>query len=299
MKFYPGNIPYEMRNNKNWVLFKKEDNPETNHPKKIMISVTGPKYHLAKSTEAKDWTTFDNAYYKLRRSNYDGMVYCLDKGIVFIDIDNSIDEYGNLSPIALEMLELFPNTYAERSCSGKGIHIFIKGKLPENSMKRNDSLGLEMYDTKRFACMTGDIISTTYKLKEYSEKIIEVAKKYLGEKEVLTPRFSTQEISMEDSEILSKAFNSKVGEKIERLYNGDFSDYPSQSNADLAFMTYLSFYTNNPNQLDSIMRSSGLYRDKWDEYRGDTTYGQMTINHALCSCKNMYKPKKTKQVEMY
>ena len=296
--FYPKNIPLEMRKNKNWVLFKKIDNPKnSNHPLKMMISLEG-RWHKAKSTDNKDWSTFTKTLQTLNRTNFDGMAYVLDQDIVFIDVDNSIDEDGNLSSLACELLETFPNTYAEKSCSGRGIHIFLKGKLDINSMKRNDSIGLEIYDSKRFCCMTGDIISQTKEICDYQDKLNKITNKYLGKRETISLDNIRQPISLNNNEILKKALNSKVGYKISKLYQGDYSDYPSRSNADMALMNYLAFYTKDPNQLDLIMRSSGLYREKWDEKRGNTTYGRITINHAIAYCKNSYEGKH-KSIEMY
>jgi putative DNA primase/helicase len=67
------------------------------------------------------------------------------------------------------------------------------------------------------------------------------------------------------------------------LYQGDWTRlYGSQSEADLALVGLLAdFIGNNPEQIDRIFRKSKLYRDKWDELRGDLTYGEMTINKAL------------------
>ncbi len=48
-------------------------------------------------------------------------------------------------------------------------------------------------------------------------------------------------------------------------------------------MLYLKFYTyGNPEQMDRLFRQSKLYEiSKWDESRGDSTYGQETIKKAL------------------
>jgi putative DNA primase/helicase len=62
---------------------------------------------------------------------------------------------------------------------------------------------------------------------------------------------------------------------------GDDRDYPSPSEADLALCDILAFYTQNSAQIDRIFRRSGLLREKWDESRGESTYGGMTIQKAL------------------
>ena len=58
---------------------------------------------------------------------------------------------------------------------------------------------------------------------------------------------------------------------------GDYSDYPSQSEADLALCNKLAFWCgNNPEQIDRLFCQSKLYRKKWDEKHGAKKYGEMT-----------------------
>ena len=292
------NILAEMKGSPQWVLYVKEKTPEGEHPRKQMISVRENHWHKAKSTDPNDWAGFDEAYSCLRKSRYDGMAYVLTEGLVFIDIDDSIDQEGNLSKLAEYFLAEFPLTYAERSCSGRGIHIFLKGSLPKDSMKRNDDIGLECYEKKRFCCMTGDLISKTSDLYDYSERFQVIASKMLKRKEPEHPHIIVTPLSMSNKEVLDRAFHSRSGSRIARLYAGDISDYPSHSNADMAFLSHMAFWTRNLAQLDSLMRSSGLYRPKWDEKRGDLTYGEITIASALRLCGKVYEGKK-QNIERY
>ena len=76
----------------------------------------------------------------------------------------------------------------------------------------------------------------------------------------------------------------KNGEKFQSLYNGEYESlgYCSHSEADLAFCSYLAFWTNlDPEKMDEIFRKSKLMRTKWDEFHGTKTYGQITIEKAL------------------
>jgi primase-polymerase (primpol)-like protein len=72
-------------------------------------------------------------------------------------------------------------------------------------------------------------------------------------------------------------------DKLSRLWAGDFSEYINDQNrADLALCLILLRLTNDdPDRADRLFRLSGLMRDKWDEKRGNKTYGQLTINRAL------------------
>lgn len=288
MRFFDRNIPLELKDRRQWVAYFKKTEPGSSHVGKVMIS---PKtYRHAKSNDPSGWTDFYNAY--LFASSYghmDGLALVLTEGFVFVDIDHSIDENGQLSPLALKLLDEFPGTYAERSCSGRGIHILMKGRLPKDCMKRNDEIGLEMYDTKRFCCITGDVIAGRNTLLDYGGKVEQVANALMGRKVVNTaPKPTYGHPTGSDQEIIERALRSKSGHKFSKLYGGDFTGYPSRSSADLALVSMVAFYTQDPLQIDRIFRSSGLFREKWDSPRGDTTYGMMTIMTSLSNTRRVY-----------
>ena len=90
-------------------------------------------------------------------------------------------------------------------------------------------------------------------------------------------------------EIIDKAMKSANGEKFRKLYNGDFSDYSSQSEADFAFCNLLAFWCGGDIQkMDEIYRSSGLMRDKWDRKTANSTYGKLTMQKAVSGCNQFY-----------
>lgn len=81
-----------------------------------------------------------------------------------------------------------------------------------------------------------------------------------------------------DRELLDRAFAARNGARMEALYRGDTSAYGGdRSRADLALCRMLAFWTEDPEQLDRLVRGSGLYRRKWE--RED--YRQRTIETAL------------------
>ena len=132
-------------------------------------------------------------------------------------------------------------------------------------------------------------------LNQYLKTKTDINKKYLGEAPVKVeiPRI---EPTMSDIELINRIRESKQARKFDELYSGNISGYPSPSNADFAFVRLLVFWTQDRKQIDSIFRSSGLMRDKWDKKIGDSTYGDITINNALSSYSRTYK---VKQNEMY
>lgn len=274
------NIPEELRVLPNWACYKSYQAKDGKH-KKIIISPKDGKF--AKSNEPNTWADFETAKRYCLRYRYAGLTFALTKGITFIDIDHAIDKATGeiVSPEGRQLLSLLPDTFAERSVSGTGIHILVKGNLPENALKRNDAKGLEMYDSYRFICMTGDLISSTVQLKDCSDTIKEINYKFIGKRKEYAPTYI--QATKSDSELLDAILNSRQGEKFRRLYDGGINEYPSHSNADFALCSILAWWTSDASQIDRLFRNSGLYRDKWDRHLGGSTYGMITIENALRS----------------
>lgn len=64
-----------------------------------------------------------------------------------------------------------------------------------------------------------------------------------------------------------------------RLFNGDKSTYENDhSSADLGLINQLSKLGFNAEEADLVFRVSKLYRNKWDEFRGEQTYGELTLS---------------------
>jgi len=65
------------------------------------------------------------------------------------------------------------------------------------------------------------------------------------------------------------------------LFHGDITKYEGDhSAADLALIGYFSRQGLSPSEADQVFRGSKLYRPKWDEMRGNKTYGEITIGKA-------------------
>ena len=105
-------------------------------------------------------------------------------------------------------------------------------------------------------------------------------------------------VDLSDQEILKRMFSSKGGDRKQRLYEGDSSmwgspdtDYPSQSEADMALVHTLAFWTGkDPDRMNALFKQSGLYREKWDHrhYASGATYGDVAIARALLRVDDYY-----------
>ena len=207
----------------------------------------------------------------------DGLAFVLTEGIVFVDIDEYEQKSDEVKNVLMALCDEL-DTYTETSVSGKGIHFLCKGKLPENARKRRDEYGLEMYDTLRFVCITGNVLGEKKPLADLSDKIGDINLRYMGKPIEPKPAIRRQ-ATQTDKTIIERISKSVQGEKFKRLYSGDWSGYTSQSSADYAFVRMLTIWTQDESQIDSIFRSSGLYREKWDKHGG--YYGRRTIQKAL------------------
>jgi putative DNA primase/helicase len=284
-------IPEVLKSRPQWVAWKWETKGDDGKPTKPPYNIKTGK--LAKSTDSATWAKFSEVVAALKHG-FDGIGYVLtpDDEIVFIDIDHAIDsETGKLADEAQELVDRF-DSYTEISVSGGGLHIFVRGKI--NGLRRKKG-NFEIYDSKRFFTVSGahlqdtpaeilprqDAIDGFYADKFADADDYGEAKWKVSHPNLLA-KTDRQSDAMSDQEVIKKAESAKNGEKFSRLFwDGDTSDYASQSEADLALCDELYFWCgDNPQQIDRIFRRSILYRPKWDEMHGTRTYGEMTIAKA-------------------
>lgn len=289
-------IPYELKELDQWCCFKIEEVENGRKTKRPYNPLTN---NMAKSNDETTWVSFEEAVNNL--NGYDGIGFFFVEPYVGIDLDkvgNEIEEYLN-NPDTDNIISEFINvleTYAEVSPSGTGIHLITKGELPKKGRRRGN---VEIYDKGRFFTMTGKQIGGYNGINndEYGQLNF-LHNKYIAKQE---PDINNQNLSggngndLTVEQIIDIAKKSKNSLRFTTLYEGDWEQfYSSQSEADLAFANDLAFWTaRDPKKMDDIFRKSNLYRDKWDEKRGEETYGNITINTAIESCQNEFVPETT------
>lgn len=95
-------------------------------------------------------------------------------------------------------------------------------------------------------------------------------------------------ITLEDVELLEKARNARngAGERFRKLYDqGDFHDFPSQSEADLDLHRMLAFWTAwDRERVERLFRDSALMREKYNR----TNYREPTISAAIAATRRAY-----------
>ena len=110
----------------------------------------------ASSTCSTTWSSYQYAEKQVQHGRYDHLGFVFnDNGIVGVDIDDGYDQEGLLSPLASDIIGVC-KSYTERSRSGRGFHILVKGDLPFKG--KNNRNGVEIYKTARYFIMTGDTL---------------------------------------------------------------------------------------------------------------------------------------------
>lgn len=295
-------VPIELQNLKQWVCWEARSNGKRVNKVPVMPNT---RRNLNINIRS-NWLTFEEAIHACQTFKLDGIgfVFTSEDSYVGIDIDHCVDENGDLTPFAMEIVKKM-GSYTELSPSGKGIHIICKGILPQGRNK-NETLGLEIYDRNRFFTITGKIVEGYSEIQERTVEIIQIFNSYLARKMPNDatydhPRYMNSSVpqnqrQQSDStmvmEILSRMKNNQ---KIMDLYRGNWQPYyETQNQADLALCNALAFITGrNKALMDQIFRESGLYRKKWDEihFSNGTTYGEATLQKAIDSCYVIYVPK--------
>lgn len=288
-------VPIELKSLRRWLGFKVEGKEDGKTTKRPYNAINGK---LARVNDALTWTTFNYALNGCVKYGFDGLGFVLGDGIFGVDLDNHPDKDG-VCPLSDEDFKIFSqefistlDSYSELSQSGKGIHIICYGKLPEGNRRKGC---VEMYDSGRFFAFTGNVVHNT-PINDREEQVKPLWEKYvrtpMNENEPKRQRVvSNIELELSDDEIIERALQSKNGDKFYRYYHdGDISmENNDQSASDLAFCNILAFWCNgNKSQMDRIFRNSALMRSKWDEYRGEKTYGEITLDKAIQTVSNGY-----------
>ena len=134
----------------------------------------------ASSVNPETWCDFETAEKAVNDGIYDHIGFVFNNnGIVGIDIDCGFDSDGFLSDVGIDIMRVC-HSYTEKSRSGRGVHILLKGDLPFKG--KNNGQGVEIYKSNRYFIVTGQkLIYDT--MIENQQAIDYVVKKYFPEAE--------------------------------------------------------------------------------------------------------------------
>ena len=260
-------IPEELRELNQWVCWKinNRDGKQT----KVPCDPISGKF----LDPSKKVYSFNQVCQCVQGFNGIGF-YFNGSGISGIDLDHCIDDSGNISHDARQIIEKL-NSYTEYSPSGKGFHILLKGKLQTGS--RNKQGKYEAYSDRRYFTVTGNIFENRNTVSLRQEELEWFVETYIQ------PNNSSQ-----SDEIIKLIQRSKNADKFNRLMNGDISEYCNDdSKADAGLLSILAFFTKkNRILMEEIFNMSKLaQREKWTKRKD---YRNRTITNAIESTKEVY-----------
>jgi len=258
-------IPQRMREMTHWVAWREETRITGNTVDKTKPPINPHDGERASPTDPTTWGTLEQALARAKRDDLTGVGFVLtqEAGIIGIDLDKCRNpETGELTLTAQRIVNRMAS-YTEISPSGRGVHIFVEGTLPNGARKKND---IEMYQSARYFTVTGNRIESVSAAIEQRQNEINA----LG-------AFITV-----DARVIHDA-KAQSDPRFSALWLGKWEEagYTSQSEADLALCNMILAMSRDPEQIDRVFRWSGLMRPKWDEQHGEQTYGAMTIAKAL------------------
>lgn len=296
----PEEAPEWMAALNRWVLWKAElrDGSWTKVPYRV-----GDR-GKASSTDPETWASFGDVVdaYAANPDEYDGIGFMLGDGYSGVDIDHVYVE-GSLDPQAEAVLTLFDGCYQEKSPSGDGYHIVFQTDYDNpGHVKKNKPF--EFYTEKRYLTFTGCVVSSDTPERVFvgAETVAKFYNSYMAKEAdggkgagVSQDYVPDPEVSnLTDEELLALMF--EIFPPSKQLFEGDISAHgDDDSRADLALCGYLVKICHaDVGRVDALFRKSKLYRRKWDELRGEQTYGQMTIKKALVG----YDPAKAPRLDL-
>ena len=246
----------------------------------------------------QSWVIYDEAVAAKEKFKADGIGFKIPEDCFFLDVDDKpLDD-----PLVQNLLNRF-DSYAERSVSGGGIHIYGKcdtsqiptyvdaegkTKLEKAYYMKNPHNKVELYYggiTNRFAVYTGNVIWEK-PLQECTEALLETLKV-----DMLRPvkkKLSGKSVTVHDESrnIVAGLLRQQNAAKFRKLYcEGDISDYGSASEADCALCALIAFRAGpDPEEIDRVFRTSKLMREKWE--RAD--YRESTIQKGIEACRGTF-----------
>jgi hypothetical protein len=157
-------LPAAIRELPQWLLWRYEKDPKRDKPLKVPYYANGHRRGGKRDAPLRQGSpedraalvSFDIALRCLRSnaSRYSGMGFAFlpGDGLIGIDVDGAIDaETGEVSELCSQVIERCAS-YTERSPSGKGVHIIVRG---ETATFKDNGIGLEVFAGRQYFTCTG------------------------------------------------------------------------------------------------------------------------------------------------
>ncbi len=271
-----GRIPAELRQRNFWCVAGPDKAP-------YYLPNAGAALRSASVTDPHTWMPFELA----ARTAYAcgqgiGYVCQADDPFTAIDLDYKDAQSHPDKPELWTTQEQWDrcmsivrdfNSYTERSRSGKGLHLWVGGKIGRGAHREN----VEIYSQQRFIICTGDIVNDLpiEPRQELLERLLEQVRTAQNQTRA---ELVEQEEQADDRELIERAMSAGNSDKFNELCRGGWESmgFPSQSEADLALMSMFTFYSASNEQCRRLFRMSNL--GKREKAQKDDRYLDLTLS---------------------
>lgn len=282
-------MPAELTALRHWVMWRYEWRDDKDTPGKGAWTKVPyqPSGRHASSTGAETWSSFSvclNAF-ENSRARYDGVGFVFTQSeYAGVDLDDCVTHEEDaaefrITPFAARVVERL-QTYTELSPSITGLHMIGKAAELKALKTELDGNEIEVYSTGRYFTFSGNSWQNTpLAVRDINFDLTDIVEKIRTRKaEPQKAKARPSAISVDERLKLAMA-----NQKLADLFNGDTWEYGGDdSRADFALCRWLAYYADGSTDLlDAMFRKSKLYRNKWDDRRGDSTYGEQTIAKIL------------------
>lgn len=249
-------IPPELKALPQWVVARED-----------AVPLQARNGRLADKTCAHHWCDYETAV----NAGYPYIGFCLTPSDPYVIVDLDDKEKRPATPEVKafhhQLIASF-GSYTEASRSGRGYHIIVRGKLP--SGRRKDIYGVEVYPAGAYIIITGNRVQgTNPAIIDGQAGLDWIVANVLDQEGTGTNNYeigaNNHVNTISDQDLLNTLLSAQNGEKARALWNGQWRElgYGSQSQADMALMDMLAYYTVNDEQCKRMFRFSGLgQRDK-------------------------------------
>lgn len=261
------NIPSELKAYPNWVCWKFSYRIGEK-TKKTPINPSDGSY--ANHSEPATWGTFDQAVSAFRDHDCDGIGFVFSDNDPFAGID--LDDTGGDAWLKAKheaIFNAFAETYAELSPSGTGLHIIVKGGVPHGRKRYQ----VEVYSSHRFFTFTGNVYRAA-PIADHGAMLNHLWADLDANRDTSPDNGNDEPQSRSDDDVCAVARAAANGQKFADLWEGRWQlHYASQSEADMALVNMLAFYSRNRAQCFRMFRASAL--GQRDKAQRDDYVGQM------------------------
>src|SRR5215471_10384304 len=208
-------VPQELKDRPQWVMWRRalRAGKET----KVPYQLNG---NMAAVDRPETWTSFLAAEAELANGGgFDGIGFVLTTEDPYVGVDLDGDPMKSEDAL-ITIFRL--SSYMERSPSGQGVHIWVKGKLPPDDNPRRRRGPIEVYESGRYLTVTWNFIGPRPDIEELTEQLASVYDDFLRVRTRVAKGASTEQVERADS--VESAVRDERAAVSERTVAGERAD---------------------------------------------------------------------------